>query len=87
MRETRLAKDPQEDIAALAQKAVDHEKATGKLKKSPLDPKFIVSDGSPVDLAKLREKVMWLVGKDGRLASETDGDNRADQVQKLLQAK
>ena len=47
----KLAADPQPDVAALVQKLVD-------LKTKPLDLAFTAVDGSTVDLAKLRGKVV-----------------------------
>jgi thiol-disulfide isomerase/thioredoxin len=49
----KLATDPQPSVAALVAKIVE-------LKSKPIDLQFTAADGTPVDLAKLRGKVVLL---------------------------
>jgi thiol-disulfide isomerase/thioredoxin len=56
----RLATDPHPDIAALAKQSAAAAQTTADLKKGPLDLKFTALDGSTVDLATLRGKVVLI---------------------------
>jgi thiol-disulfide isomerase/thioredoxin len=57
---TRLANDSDADVAAMAKKAQADEQMMEGLKLKPVDLAFTALDGSAVDLAKLRGKVVLI---------------------------
>ncbi|MEI9998272.1 MAG: TlpA disulfide reductase family protein [Verrucomicrobiota bacterium] len=54
----KLAQDPIKPIADLAAKALDHQQLVAGLKTKPFELKYTAADGSEVDVAKLRGKVV-----------------------------
>jgi thiol-disulfide isomerase/thioredoxin len=55
-----LANDPNPEIVALAKQAAAQAQAAADLKTKPLDLKFTAVDGSAVDLAQMRGKVVLI---------------------------
>jgi thiol-disulfide isomerase/thioredoxin len=56
----KLANDPHPEIAAMAKQAAADSQAEADLKTKPLDLSFTALDGSEVDLAKMRGKVVLI---------------------------
>jgi thiol-disulfide isomerase/thioredoxin len=56
----KLLADPMPEVAAIAQKEIDLEKKMEDLKKNPIDLKFTAVDGSAIDLAAMRGKVVLI---------------------------